>query len=49
MITHHFFSNSPFINLNIVDLPAPFCHIIVILEPFLTLKVTSSNIGFLKS
>jgi len=48
-INHTFFSKLQFISLKIVDLPAPFCHIIVILLPFLTLKLTSSKIGFLKS
>jgi len=35
-----------FISLKIVLFPAPFCHIIVIFNHFLTEKLTSSKIGF---
>gem|GEM_PF-1099782 len=37
------------ISLKIVLFPAQFCHIIVIFEPFLTLKLTSSRIGFVNT
>jgi hypothetical protein len=41
--------SDPVISLNIVVLPAQFCHIIVILDPLRTEKQTSSRIGLVNT